>query len=72
MIGTPPTPHTTGFQSSAAAFVLHPVIRQGSPPGSYAISVQKNSGSPPTTTVTVTVDPAIETGQRVLLELICN
>jgi len=70
MIGTPPTPHAAGFQSSAAAFVLHPVIRQGSPPGSYAIDVQNNSGSPPTTTVTVTVDPTIETGQRVLLELI--
>jgi len=70
MIGTPPSPHAAGFQSSAGAFVLHPVIRQGSPPGSYAINVQKNSGSPPTTTVTVTVDPAIAAGQRVLLELI--
>jgi len=70
MIGSPPTPHAAaGFQSSAAAFVLHPVIRRGSPPGAYDIQVQKNAGSLPATVVTVTLDPTIAAGQRVLLEL---
>lgn len=67
MMGTPTTPHQ-GLQSSLATFVLNPTIRQSSP-GVYDITVM-GSASPPGEIVTVTIDPAAQVGQRVLLELI--
>src|SRR5262249_41219576 len=37
VLGRPPVPHPgAGFRSGIAAFVLHPVIQPGSPPGSFA------------------------------------
>jgi Pvc16 N-terminal domain len=69
-IGTPPAPHTAGFQSDLAAFVLHPAIRPGSVPGTFQISVQQEAGSPPVSVLTATIDPTVQPGQRALLELI--
>jgi hypothetical protein len=67
-LGTPPVPHNAGFQSDAAAFVLSPLIRRSSPPGSYDISIQQNVGSPPTTTITIGIDPSVQPHQKALLE----
>jgi hypothetical protein len=71
MLGRPPVPHPgAGFRSGIAAFVLHPVIQPGSPPGSYAITVEFNVGSPPGIAIEVRVDPVVRASQRALLQLL--
>jgi hypothetical protein len=69
LLGTPPVPHQQGFQSDVAPFVLHPTIQQSSP-GVYEIAVHPGALSPPGDTVTVTVTPTVQLGQRALLELL--
>jgi hypothetical protein len=69
-LGSPPTPHPgVGPMSSIFPFVLLPIIAPGSPPGSFAISVQPSFGSPPGPAITVGVIPQAQAGQRVLLLL---
>jgi hypothetical protein len=70
MLGDPPVPHPAGVTSGVAAFVLHPVIRPGGLPGSFAITVESGVGSPPGDAVVVTLDPAVRTGQNAVLQLI--
>lgn len=71
MLGVPPVLHPgTGGTSGIAVFVLSPTIAQGSPPGSYQISVNPLYGSPPGPAVVVTVVPTVQAGQRVLLQLL--
>jgi len=69
-IGAPPA--KTVAQSNVSLFYLQPVIRQdSSPPNAYLITVGPvdNSQTPPTTPVTVELDPALETTQQVQLLL---
>jgi hypothetical protein len=71
LLGVPPVLHPgTGGASGISAFVLNPVIAPGSPPGSYAISEIPAFGSPPAPAIAVTVIPTVQTGQRVLLQLL--
>jgi Pvc16 N-terminal domain/IPT/TIG domain len=71
MLGMPPVLHPgTGATSGIAAFVLSPMIAPGSPPGSYAISVVPGFGSPPGPAIEVSVIPAVQTGQRAVLQLL--
>jgi len=70
-LGVPPVLHPgTGGASGIAAFVLNPIIAPTSPPGGYAISVIPSFGSPPDPAIVVTVIPTVQTGQRVLLQLL--
>jgi Pvc16 N-terminal domain len=69
LLGTPPLPHQQGFQSDVMPFVLHPAIQQSSP-GVYEIAVHAGALSPPGDSVTVTVTPTVQPGQRALLELL--
>jgi hypothetical protein len=68
LLGVPLTAHQQGFHSNVQPFVLHPVIQQSSN-GVYEITVGPTGGSPPATTVTATVLPTVQPGQRVVLEL---
>lgn len=68
LLGTPPVPHQQGFQSGVVPFVLHPVIRPASP--GFDITVETGIVSPPGDAVIVTVDPAVQPGQRPILELL--
>jgi hypothetical protein len=71
VLGKPPLPHPgAGFRSGIAAFVLHPVIQPGPTPGSYAITVEFNVGSPPGAAIEIRVDPVVRAGQRGLLQLL--
>ena len=71
VLGRPPVPHAgAGFRSGIAAFVLHPLIQRGSPPGSYAIAVAFNLGSPPGPAIIIQVEPLVRAGQRSLLQLL--
>ncbi|HLN39988.1 MAG TPA: Pvc16 family protein [Xanthobacteraceae bacterium] len=71
LLGVPPVLHPgTGGASGIAAFVLHPTIASGSPPGNPAISVIPAFGSPPSPALAVTVSPTVQAGQRVLLQLL--
>jgi len=71
LLGVPPVLHPgTGGASGIAAFVLNPMIAPGSPPGGFAISVIPAFGSPPGRALAITVIPAVQAGQRVLLQLL--
>lgn len=70
LLGTPPFPHPGMLQSGLGSFVLHPVIRQVPPGGPYQITVVAAGGSPAEVTLTATLDPQIQSGQRLLLELL--
>jgi hypothetical protein len=70
MLGTPPAPHPGMLQSGLASFVLHPVIRQVPAGGPFQITVTPGGSSPAQVTLTATVDPQIQVGQRLLLELL--
>jgi hypothetical protein len=69
LLGTPAVSHQQGFQSGVVPFILHPVINQTAP-GVYDITVAPSIGSPPGDTVRLSVSPAVQPGQRVLLELL--
>jgi hypothetical protein len=69
MLGTPPAPHPGMLQSGLASFVLHPVIRPAGG-GAFEITGAPGGTSPAQDTLTVTVDPQIQVGQRLLLELL--
>jgi hypothetical protein len=66
VLGVPPTPHPQGFLSNALPFLLHPQIAQSSP-GVYEIATAPISGG---SQVTVNIAPAVQPGQRTLLELV--
>ncbi len=70
MLGTPPMPHPEGIRSDIATFVLHPVIQPGAAPGSFAISGQRNFGSPPEDVIIATINPTARAGQNAALQLI--
>lgn len=69
-VGAPPP--KTAFQSSAAQFYLQPVIRQGTPgPDDDLVTAgTPTTTTPPTTPVTVQLDPALGSTQTV--ELLLN
>jgi hypothetical protein len=69
LLGTPAVSHQQGFQSDVVPFILHPAIRQITP-GVYDITVAPVIGSPPGDTVRLSMSPAAQPGQRVLLELL--
>ena len=70
LLGVPPVAHAGGAQSAPAAFTLAPLIRRSGTPAVYQIAVQTGVGTPPADQVTVTLDPQIAVGQRVLLSLL--
>lgn len=68
--GTPPK--TNFAESNVASFVLQPRIRRdAAPPNDYLIArgAANNTVSPPIVPVTVTLDPAITTSQKISLLL---
>lgn len=69
LLGSPPVAHAGGVQSAPATFTLAPLIRRSVSPVTYQITVQTNVGSPPGDAVTVTLDPTVQPGQRVVLVL---
>lgn len=71
MLGSPPVPHPgTGATSARAAFVLSPTIAPGAAPGSFAITVLPNFGSPPGPALQVQVTPTVQAGQRAVLQML--
>jgi len=71
LLGKPAVLHPgTGGASGIATFVLNPMIAPGSPPSTYAISVEHGVGSPPGTAIAVTIIPTVQAGQRALLQLL--
>jgi hypothetical protein len=71
VVGVPPVPHPgTGAMSGISTFVLTPMIAPGSPPGSFAITVEQGVGSPPGPAIVATVIPTVQKGQRALLQLL--
>jgi hypothetical protein len=69
-VGAPPVKNVV--ESNVSLFYLQPVIRQGpAPPNDDLITVGPvdNTQTPPTTTVTVELDPALESTQQVQLLL---
>jgi hypothetical protein len=68
MLGVPPASHQLGFESDLATFVLHPQISKSG--GTYQITVNPGSGSPPGMVVTAAVNPMVCAGQRTVLELL--
>ena len=69
LLGSPPTPHAGGVQSTPATFTLSPLVRRGGSPVSYQIDVLTGVGSPPGDAITVVLDPTVQPGQRVVLVL---
>jgi hypothetical protein len=71
VLGAPPVSHPgTGVASSIAAFVLSPQIAPGGAPGSFAVTVVGNVGSPPGPGISVTVVPTVQPGQSAMLYLV--
>ncbi len=71
VLGVPPILHSgTGVASGIAAFVLNPFIAPGNAPGSFAITVLPQEGSPPGPGIAVTIVPTVQAGQRALLYLV--
>jgi hypothetical protein len=67
-VGAPPPKSVS--ESNVSLFYLQPVIRQGGSPAKDLIAVGAvNPGPPPTTPVTVTLDPALGATQQVQLLL---
>jgi hypothetical protein len=65
------TPETPFVESNSASFILQPVIRRKpTPPFNYQIAVgAPDNSTPPRVPVTVTLDPAITTQQKIGLLL---
>jgi hypothetical protein len=63
LLGTPPVPHR-GFESNVAPFVLRPTVTNVA-----VVDIPADGIDPPSQGVTVTVDPQIREGQRVVLLL---
>jgi hypothetical protein len=63
LLGSPPVPHR-GVESNVAAFVLHPEVL-----GAVVSGVDGTGDEPRSADVTVTINPAVGLGQRVLLLL---
>jgi hypothetical protein len=70
LLGSPPVPHGSGVQSVPFAFSLSPLIRRTGNPSIYQVTVLTGVGSPPSDTVAVTLDPAVQIGQRSVLLLL--
>jgi hypothetical protein len=70
LLGSPPVPHAGGVQSAPAPFTLLPLIRRSGSPPVYQVAVLTGIGSPPGDTVTVTLDPTVQAGQRTILALL--
>jgi hypothetical protein len=69
-LGSPPVSHPgTGSTSNLAAFVLNPMFAADSP-GGLAITVLPNFGSPPGPAVQVRLVPAVQPGQRAVLQML--
>jgi Pvc16 N-terminal domain len=69
LLGIPPVPHAGGITSAPALFTLCPQIRHSGSPAVYQIAVATGVVSPPSDSVTVVLDPAIQPGQRAVLAL---
>jgi Pvc16 N-terminal domain len=69
LLGIPPVAHAGGITSTPALFTLCPQIRRTGSPAIYQIAVATGVGAPPSDQVTVTLDPAIQPGQRAVLAL---
>jgi len=71
LFGSPPVLHPgTGATSAPAAFMLSPMIAPGAAPGSLAITLLPNWGSPPGPALQVQIIPAAQQGQRAVLQLL--
>jgi hypothetical protein len=71
LLGSPPVLHPgTGATSAPAAFMLSPMIAPGAAPGSFAITLLSNWGSPPGPALQVQVIPTVQAGQRAVLQML--
>jgi hypothetical protein len=70
LLGSPPVPHGPGVQSAAVPFTLSPLIRRSGSPPVYQVTLSPDVGSPPGDSVTVTLDPVVQVGQRTILALL--